>query len=189
VLEGTSADPFRVHCRTVVNAAGLRAPELARAFEGVPRESVPPSFFAKGHYFSFKGKSPFSRLIYPVPEPGGLGVHVTLDRGGRAKFGPDVEWVEGVDYGFDASRRLKFVAAIRRYCPSLTEQDLEPGYTGIRPKIVGATGPAADFVIQGPEAHGVRGLVNLYGIESPGLTASLAIAEHVRALLGGTPAT
>ncbi|MGN2391739.1 NAD(P)/FAD-dependent oxidoreductase [Pelomicrobium sp. G1] len=170
-------------CRAVVNCAGLTAPRVARSIEGMPLERVPRECYAKGHYFVLKGRSPFDRLIYPVPEPGGLGVHVTLDLGGQARFGPDVEWVDAIDYGFDASRARRFFEAIRRYYPALPEDALLPGYTGIRPKIAGPGEPAADFLIQGPETHGVPGLVHLFGIESPGLTASLAIAERVAAAI------
>lgn len=170
-------------CRAVVNCAGLTAPRVARSIEGMPLEHVPRERYAKGHYFVLKGRSPFGRLIYPVPEPGGLGVHVTLDLGGQARFGPDVEWVDAIDYGFDASRARRFYEAIRRYYPALPEDALLPGYTGIRPKIAGPGEPAADFLIQGPETHGVPGLVHLFGIESPGLTASLAIAERVAAAI------
>jgi L-2-hydroxyglutarate oxidase LhgO len=168
--------------RTVVNAGGLHAQDVAHSIEGVPPESIPETHYAKGHYFVLKGPSPFSHLVYPVASGGGLGVHVTLDMAGRARFGPDVSWVPGIDYSFDESRAEVFYAAIRRYWSGLRDGALEPGYTGIRPKIVGPGKPAADFVIQGPEAHGVPGLVNLYGIESPGLTASLALAEDVVAL-------
>ncbi|MFL5401144.1 MAG: FAD-dependent oxidoreductase, partial [Myxococcales bacterium] len=133
-------------------------------------------------YFVLKGRSPFSHLVYPVASGGGLGVHVTLDLAGRARFGPDVSWVPGIDYSFDESRAATFYAAIRRYWSGLQDGALEPGYTGIRPKIVGPGKPAADFVVQGSGQHGVRGLVNLYGIESPGLTAALALADDVVAL-------
>jgi L-2-hydroxyglutarate oxidase LhgO len=168
--------------RTVVNAAGLHAQDLARSIEGVPAGSIPETYYAKGHYFVLKGPSPFSHLVYPVAGGGGLGVHVTLDMAGRARFGPDVAWVPGIDYSFDESRAASFYPAIRRYWSGLRDGALEPGYTGIRPKIVGPGKPAADFLLQGPEAHGVPGLVNLYGIESPGLTASLALAEDVARL-------
>jgi L-2-hydroxyglutarate oxidase LhgO len=168
----------------VVNAAGCAAQRVASRIEGVLESSVPASHYAKGHYFTLRGASPFRHLVYPVPEPGGLGVHVTLDLAGTARFGPDVTWVDGVDYGFDEGRAIAFYAAIRRYFPGLADGALSPGYTGIRPKL-GPSGSAPhDFVIHGPAEHGVPGLVNLYGIESPGLTASLAIAERVQALLG-----
>jgi L-2-hydroxyglutarate oxidase LhgO len=129
------------------------------------------------------GRSPFHRLVYPTAEPGGLGVHVTLDLAGRVRFGPDVQWINGIDYTFDAARKEEFIAAIRRYYPALDAARVEEGYTGIRPKISGPAEPAADFMISGPADHGVPGLVNLFGIESPGLTASLAIAENVADLL------
>ncbi len=172
-------EPAQVHFRTVVNAAGPWAQTVARRLEGLPADSIPPQHFAKGHYFTLSGKSPFRRLVYPAPVPGGLGTHVTLDLSGRAKFGPDVAWVDGVDYAFDEGRAESFYASIRRYWPGLKDGQLEPGYTGIRPKLSSEGQPAADFVVQGPDVHGVPGLVNLYGIESPGLTAALALAGEV----------
>jgi L-2-hydroxyglutarate oxidase LhgO len=167
----------------VVNSAGLRAPSVARRFDGFPPELAPPEYYAKGNYYTLSMRSPFSRLVYPVPEPGGLGVHVTLDLGGRARFGPDVEWLDRIDYTVDPSRAERFYAAIRRYWPGLPDGALEPGYAGVRPKIAARDAPAADFVIQGPRAHGVPALVNLFGIESPGLTASLPLADAVLAEL------
>jgi L-2-hydroxyglutarate oxidase LhgO len=164
-------------CRTVVNAGGLQAQEVARSIAGVPDSSIPGQYFAKGHYFTLSGRSPFKRLVYPVPVPGGLGVHVTLDMAGQARFGPDVSWQSGIDYAFDEARAAQFYSAIRSYFPSLADGALVPGYTGIRPKLSPAGSPADDFVLQGPNEHGVPGLLNLYGIESPGLTASLALAE------------
>jgi L-2-hydroxyglutarate oxidase LhgO len=177
------SEPVRLSCGAVVNAAGLRAQDVARSISGVPRESVPPQYFAKGHYFVLRGASPFRRLVYPVPVPGGLGVHVTLDMGGQARFGPDVSWLDDVDYSFDVDREKAFYAAIRHYFPGLADDTLSPGYTGVRPKLSPAGAPAADFVVQGPAEHGVAGLVNLYGIESPGLTAALALAEMVLPML------
>ena len=176
-LELGGADPSLVRCHTLVNAAGLWAQNVARSLRGVPTSSIPPQYFAKGHYFTLSGRSPFSRLVYPVPEPGGLGVHVTLDLADQARFGPDVSWIDGVDYGFEDGREAQFCAAIRRYFPGLPDGALVPGHTGIRPKLAPAGAAAQDFVIQGPDAHGVPGLLNLYGIESPGLTAALAIGE------------
>jgi len=167
----------------VVNSAGLRAPGVARRIEGYAARLAPPELYAKGNYYALAGRAPFSRLVYPVPEPGGLGVHVTLDLGGRARFGPDVEWVEAIDYRVDPRRAERFYAAIRRYWPGLPEGALAPGYAGIRPKISAQGEPAADFLVQGPRAHGVAGLVHLFGIESPGLTASLALADDVAAQL------
>lgn len=178
-LEVGGAEPMQLSARTVVNAAGLTAPSVARRIEGYPAEKSPPEFYAKGNYYSLTGRSPFSRLVYPVPEPGGLGVHVTIDLGGQARFGPDVEWIDRIDYDVDPRRAEKFYAAIRRYWPQLPDGALAPGYAGIRPKISGPKDPAPDFVIQGPQDHGVPGLINLFGIESPGLTASLALAEEV----------
>jgi L-2-hydroxyglutarate oxidase LhgO len=166
----------------VVNSAGLHAPELARSIQGFPPERVPKGYLAKGNYFALAGRSPFEHLIYPIPQPGGLGIHLTLDLAGRARFGPDVQWVESHDYQVDPRRGAEFYAAIRRYWPGLADGALEPAYAGIRPKIAGPGEPAADFRIDGPEVHSAR-IVNLFGIESPGFTASLAIGEHVAALV------
>ncbi len=171
---------FSVSCATLVNAAGLGAAALAARMQGFPAERVPAVTFAKGHYFSMSGKVPFGRLVYPVAGGGGLGIHVTLDMAGGARFGPDVVWLDGPDYAFDDDRLAPFVEAIRRYYPTVEEDRLTPGYTGIRPKLSGPGEPAADFLIQGVGEHGVPGLVNLFGIESPGLTACLSIAGFVR---------
>jgi L-2-hydroxyglutarate oxidase LhgO len=173
------AEPTTIRCRLLVNAAGLFAPALARAIDGIPGTSIPPAYFCRGVYFTLSGKTPFRHLIYPVPVPGGLGVHITLDLAGQARFGPDVEWINGVDYAVDPRRGDAFYAAVRRYWPGLRDGALMPGYAGIRPKISGPDEPAADFVVQGPAEHGIPGLVNLYGIESPGLTASLPLADAV----------
>ena len=143
---------------------------------------IPCAYLAKGNYFSCNARAPFSRLIYPVPEPGGLGVHLTLDMAGQARFGPDVEWVESIDYAVDPARAERFYPAIRRYWPTLPDGALMPSYSGMRPKIVPPAVATQDFLIQGPSDHGVAGLINLFGIESPGLTSSLAIADHVGAL-------
>jgi L-2-hydroxyglutarate oxidase LhgO len=179
VLEVGGAAPMTLQCRLLVNAAGLAAPAVARAIAGLPPERVPTAYYAKGNYFSCSARVPFSRLIYPVPEPGGLGVHLTIDLGGQAKFGPDVEWVDTIDYTVDPARAERFYPAIRRYWPGLPDDALAPSYAGIRPKIVPPAVARQDFVIQGPRDHGVAGLVNLFGIESPGLTSSLAIADEV----------
>lgn len=168
----------------LVNAAGLDAQDVARSLEGLDVATIPPRFLAKGHYFTLQGRSPFRHLVYPVAGTGGLGIHVTLDLAGGARFGPDVEWVPSIDYAVDANRRDAFAGAIRCYYPDLDATRLQPGYAGIRPKLAGPGEPPADFCIQGPEGHGVAGLVNLYGIESPGLTAALAIADEVAARLG-----
>jgi L-2-hydroxyglutarate oxidase LhgO len=167
----------------LVNAAGLGAQALAAVTEGLDPAYVPPLHLARGVYFTHAGRLPFSRLIYPVPEPGGLGTHLTLDMAGQARFGPDVEWIDAIDYTVDPGRRDKFAAAARRIWPALDPDRLQPGYAGIRPKLSGPGEPAADFMICGPETHGCPGLVNLFGIESPGLTASMAIAELVTQLL------
>ncbi|MCD2511840.1 NAD(P)/FAD-dependent oxidoreductase [Comamonas endophytica] len=180
-----TADGMELLARTVVNSAGLQAPDLARSFEGLPPAAVPVAHYAKGSYFTLAGRSPFSRLIYPVPEAAGLGVHLTLDMGGQAKFGPDVEWVGSPDdLVVDPRRGDVFYAAVRAYWPALPDGALAPGYAGIRPKINAPDAPAADFVLQGPREHGVPGLVNLFGIESPGLTSCLALAEEVTQMVG-----
>lgn len=177
VLDVGGAEPMRLHARLVVNAAGLGAIPLARAIAGLDPAQVPPAHYAKGNYYALTGRAPFSRLIYPVPVPGGLGVHLTLDLGGQARFGPDVEWVAAPDYDVDPRRADGFYAAVRRYWPDLADGALAPGYAGVRPKISGKGEPARDFTIQASP-----GLINLFGIESPGLTASLALADHVAAL-------
>ena len=178
-------DAMSLTCDVLINASGLHAPSLARRLEGVPSNSIPPEYLCKGSYFTLQGRAPFSRLIYPVPQHAGLGVHLTLDLGGQAKFGPDTEWIDQENYDIDPRRGDGFYAAVRSYWPDLKDGALLPGYTGIRPKISGPSEPAADFMISGPEAHGVAGLVNLFGIESPGLTSSLAIAEETLSRLVG----
>lgn len=186
-IELIMSDGLRLRTSGVVNAAGLQAVSLAGRCAGLDARHVPTAFYAKGSYFTLSGKAPFSRLIYPVPEPGGLGVHLTLDLGGQAKFGPDVQWVDSPDdLQVDPARGERFYAEVRRYWPGLPKAALQPGYAGIRPKISGPQAAAADFVIQGPATHGVPGLVNLFGIESPGLTAALSIGEHVVKLLDAT---
>jgi L-2-hydroxyglutarate oxidase LhgO len=183
VLVIDNQEQTRLRCRVMVNSAGLFAQALAHKLSGLDLATIPPSYYAKGNYFTLAGHSPFTRLIYPAPEAAGLGTHLTLDLAGQAKFGPDVEWIETIDYEVDPRRGDKFYAAVRTYWPGLPDGALHPGYAGIRPKIQGPSDPAMDFMIQGPEGHGVPGLVNLYGIESPGLTASLAIADAVLARL------
>lgn len=183
-IEVGGAEPMRLTTRTLINAAGLGANRLAAAIAGIDPASVPPLGLARGNYFALSGvASPFRRLVYPIPEPGGLGIHATLDLGGQVRFGPDVEWVDHVDYTVDPRRAERFYAAIRSYWPGLPDGALVPAYAGIRPKLSGPADPAADFVVHGPETCGVDGLWNLYGIESPGLTSSLAIADHVRDLV------
>jgi L-2-hydroxyglutarate oxidase LhgO len=184
LLQVGGADPMELLAGCVVNAAGLHAHSIARALDGFPAARLPPQGYAKGNYYALAGRSPFSRLVYPVPEAAGLGVHLTLDMAGQARFGPDVEWVQTIDYRVDPARADGFYAAIRRYWPDLPDGALSPGYAGIRPKLHGPEGGNADFLIQGPSVHGVAVLVNLFGIESPGLTASLAIADEVLAHLG-----
>ena len=172
-------EPMVLSAALVVNAAGLHAPGLARRIAGMPSQLVPQAYYAKGNYFALAGRSPFSRLIYPVPVPGGLGVHLTIDLAGAARFGPDVEWIDGIDYDVDPRRADSFYAAVRRYWPGLRDGTLLPAYSGIRPKIVPPGAPAQDFTVLGPETHGIAGLLHLLGIESPGLTAAMALAKHV----------
>jgi L-2-hydroxyglutarate oxidase LhgO len=174
---------LRIGVREVVNAAGLGAQSVAARIEGLPAETIPPLYLAKGSYFTLAQRAPFSHLIYPLPNEAGLGVHLTLDLGGQARFGPDVEWTSNIDYRVDPERRVAFEGQVRRYWPALPAGSLLPGYAGIRPKLVTAGEPTADFRIDGADRHGLGGYVGLYGIESPGLTASLAIAERVRAEL------
>ncbi|MES1991382.1 MAG: NAD(P)/FAD-dependent oxidoreductase [Pseudomonadota bacterium] len=179
---------MKLKCRRLINSAGLSAPAVARTIDGLAAIHIPRASFAKGNYFSLSGRAPFSRLIYPVPEAAGLGVHLTLDMGGQARFGPDVEWItpasaDEIDYRVDPSRADIFYKSIRRYWPALKDRALTPAYAGVRPKIHGPHELAADFIISGPDAHGLCGLVNLFGIESPGLTSSLAIADTVADML------
>jgi L-2-hydroxyglutarate oxidase LhgO len=178
-LDVGGADPTRIQARTVVNSAGLHAPQVASRIDGFPPDCVPPSYLCKGNYYSLAGRTPFSRLVYPVPEAAGLGVHATLDLAGQVRFGPDVEWVDRIDYSVDPRRADAFYAAIRAYWPGLRDGALAPGYSGIRPKIQAPGEPARDFMIAGPRDHGVARLVHLFGIESPGLTAALAIGDWV----------
>ena len=177
-------EPMTLRCRLVINSAGLYAPDVAAKIASMPSDKIPTAYYAKGNYFTLTGRSPFTRLIYPVPVPGGLGVHITVDLGGQAKFGPDVQWIDSIDYSVDPHRSDKFYDAVRKYWPGLEDGALQPGYAGIRPKIVPPGAAAQDFTITGPADHGVPGLIHLFGIESPGLTASLSLAEHVRALAG-----
>jgi len=183
-LEAGGEAPMTLACDLLVNAAGLAAPAVARSIEGMPIEMIPVPYLAKGNYFSCSVRAPFSRLIYPVPESGGLGVHLTLDMAGQARFGPDVEWVDAIDYAVDPARAERFYPAIRKYWPTLPDGALMPSYSGIRPKIVPPAVARQDFLMQGPQDHGVAGLINLFGIESPGLTSSLAIADHVADMAG-----
>jgi L-2-hydroxyglutarate oxidase LhgO len=171
-------------CGALINAGGLFAAEVALRISGLAADHVPALRYAKGHYFALSGRAPFSRLIYPLPDAHGLGIHVTLDLAGQVRFGPDVCWIDALDYSFDAERQHAFAACIRSYYPTLDARRLVPGYTGVRPKLSAAAGAAQDFVVQGPEQHGVAGLMNLYGIESPGLTACFALADHVCTRLG-----
>jgi L-2-hydroxyglutarate oxidase LhgO len=181
-------DGTEIETPILVNSASLHACALARRFEGLDPSTIPHEHFAKGNYYTLAGKAPFTRLIYPAPADAWLGVHLTLDLGGQAKFGPDLEWLDvrdpdAIDYAVDPKRADGFYAEVRRYWPALPDGALQPSYSGVRPKIYGPGESAPDFRIDGPQVHGVRGLVNLFGIESPGLTSALAIGEHVAALL------
>ena len=190
LLEVGGAEPMALAAKRVVNSAGLFAQKVAASIDGIPAASIPAGRYAKGNYYSLTGAAPFSRLIYPIPEEGGLGVHLTIDLGHQARFGPDVEWIDTIDYTVDPARAAKFYDAIRTYWPALPDGALQPGYAGIRPKLAGGGSHhgghgGGDFVIQDAHEHGVSALVNLYGIESPGLTASLAIADDVIERLNG----
>jgi L-2-hydroxyglutarate oxidase LhgO len=183
-----SAPPVRLAARWLINCAGLNAPALARAMDGFPARHVPVPHLAKGNYFALAGRAPFTRLVYPMPEPGGLGVHLTLDLAGQARFGPDVQWLPDdapLDYAVDPARCAHFYGEIRRYWPALADHALQPAYSGIRPKLSAQGEPAADFRIDGPAHHGVAGVVQLFGIESPGLTAALSIGAQVAGLVAG----
>ncbi|MGH6881495.1 NAD(P)/FAD-dependent oxidoreductase [Hypericibacter sp.] len=175
--------PMELRCRRLINAAGLGAQPLAHGLRGLDPKAVPPLHYSKGNYFSLTGKTPFTHLVYPAPDDTWLGVHLTLDLGGRARFGPDIEWLDRLDYSVDPARADSFYKAVRRYWPGLPDGALQPAYCGIRPKLTPAGVTALDWMIQGPAAHGIPGLVNLFGIESPGLTSSLAIANEVVGLL------
>ena len=180
-INGESAPTVRAG--TVVNCAGLHADRVALRIQDFPAQFVPKVSFAKGSYFALSGASPFSRLVYPVPPPGGhLGIHMTIDLSGAARFGPDSEWVQSFDYAVDPHRAGLFAQAIRQYWPGLDEARLYPAYAGIRPKVARPGEPARDFCISGPKQHGVAGVVNLFGMESPGLTASLAIADYIEGI-------
>lgn len=182
VVEEASGNTYRVIAKDIVSACGLQGDRWLKKSPCFPQDKIAPIYFAKGNYFSLQSACPFSHLIYPVPEPGGLGVHLTLDMSGTARFGPDVEWVDKIDYGVSVDRKVGFVQEIKKYWPGLKEDDLIPDYSGIRPKLTGPGG-VADFCVQGEAEHGVKGFVNLTGIESPGLTASLALSREVLALL------
>jgi len=178
-LEVDGESRLRLQARTVVNCAGLEAQAVSSRLRGVAAEAIPPRFLAKGHYFAMTGRPPFRHLVYPVANSAGLGTHVTLDLMGKARFGPDVQWLDEVDYSFDESRKPQFLEAIRLYYPEMDENRLQPAYTGIRPKLSSAGQAAADFCIRGPQVHSQQPYIALYGIESPGLTASMAIAALV----------
>jgi L-2-hydroxyglutarate oxidase LhgO len=184
LLEVGGEEPMQLEAGIVINSAGLHAAKVAATLAGLAARHVPALHYARGNYYALAGGAPFAHLVYPLPEPGGLGVHLTLDLGGQARFGPDVEWVDAIDYTVDPRRADAFYAEVRRYWPALPDGALQPAYSGIRPKLTGPDEPAADFLVQAEAMHGVPGLINLFGIESPGLTASLALAEHVCAELG-----
>ena len=171
--------PISITAQCMINCAGLYGSSVANNIDGLDAKYIPKTRYARGVYFTYQAKHPFQHLIYPMPEPGGLGIHLTLDLAGKARFGPDVEWIKQLEYTVDAHRGDRFFKSISDYWPNVKREALMPGYAGIRPKIVGPNDPPGDFMIQGPRVHGVNGLVNLFGMESPGLTASLAIAEHV----------
>lgn len=179
------AEPVQISANTVINCAGMSAMTVAAAIEGLPVDTIPKLEMAKGSYFSYQAQVPFDRLIYPLPAPGGLGIHLTLDIAGQARFGPDVEWVNGENYEVNESRRAAFEAAVASYWPAIDGSKLLPAYAGIRAKVRPEGKPYHDFVFSGPSDHGVEGLINLYGIESPGLTSCLAVADHVAAMIYG----
>jgi len=185
ITTGEETASFEVFARHLINSAGLSTQRLAATIEGLSSDHIPPLHLAKGSYFALSGASPFSRLVYPLPQRGGLGIHATLDLAGRTRFGPDVEWVETEDYSVAESRREAFCRAVRDYWPDIAAEKLTPGYAGIRPKLGGSGVSFSDFMIQTADDHGVPGLINLFGIESPGLTASLAIGGHIAALIRG----
>lgn len=178
------SEPFEIGARHLINATGLYAPDVAHKIEGLDPDTLPKAYYCKGSYFSLMGGQPFQRLIYPVPNTASLGVHVTVDLAGQMRFGPDQEWVDSIDYEVDPARAEAFYASVRRFWPALADGALVPGYAGIRPKIQAPHEPVTDFRIDGPAEHGIDGLVNMFGMESPGLTASLAIADHVASKLG-----
>lgn len=187
-IELSFADGTGVKAKAVVNAAGIGAQSLAEKINGFNPIHIPAQYLAKGNYFTVSGPSPFERLVYPVPVAGGLGAHFTRNMAGESLFGPDVEWIgrchyDRIDYNVDAARADKFYGYVEKYWPGIRDRELRPAYAGVRPKLVAAGMPDGDFIIQGPSAHGVSGLVNLYGIESPGLTSSLSIAEEVKNML------
>ncbi len=186
-VEDTSGTVTALRARIVINSGGLHAQGTARAIDGVPDATIPPLYYARGCYFTIAERSPFSHLIYPVPEEGGLGVHVTLDLARQCRFGPDVEWIDTLDYTVDPARAERFYPVVRSYWPDLRDGSLEPGYAGIRPKVAGPGEPAGDFVVAGPDRHGIAGLVNLFGIESPGLTSALSLADEVCEAVGIAP--
>ena len=181
-LQVISGDETWLLARHVINSAGLYASQVARSIPDIPEKAIPKTCYVKGQYFSYLGKSPFSHLIYPLPDEHGLGIHATIDQAGQLRFGPDTQACESVDYRFDEGRKGEFVKAIRRWFPDLDENQLQSGFVGVRPKLAGPGEDFTDFMISGPDEHGISGLVNLFGIESPGLTACLSLADKISAL-------
>jgi len=182
-IRQTDGGETSIFARNIVNAGGLYAWQIAGSFHGYSKQYMPNQYYARGCYFAMTGRAPFTRLVYPIPESGGLGIHLTLDLQGKAKFGPDVEWIDEIDYTINPTRAKEFYSAIRTYYPDLKDGSLIPDYAGIRPKNAGPNEPAADFLIQTHQSHVILGLIHLFGIESPGLTASLAIGEYVAEIL------
>jgi L-2-hydroxyglutarate oxidase LhgO len=183
LLDVGGTQPTQIACNTVVNAAGHGAPGVSRSIRGIPAQTIPPNYYAIGHYYTLSGRTPFNHLVSITPRNEWFGIYATIDIGGRCKFGPDFDWIDTLDYRFNENREAQFYEVIRRYYPGLKDGALQPGYTGIRPRITGKGEAAVDFLIQSSRDHGIVGMVNLYGIESPGLTSSLAIGAYVRSLL------
>ncbi len=179
----SQGENIEIHCQYLINSAGLHSTKVAENISGLDAKYIPQMHWCRGHYFTYQGKSPFKQLIYPVPSDNGLGIHASLDIGGQLKFGPDTQYIDELEYAVPESLKAKFVAAVQQYFPELDEDKLQPGYSGIRPKLQGPEDGFKDFVIQGENEHGLAGLVNLFGIDSPGLTSSLAIAKYVAQLL------
>ena len=183
VTLNSQGEMMKINCNYLINSGGLHSTNLAGNIRGLAKTHIPKLNYCRGHYFSYQGKSPFSQLIYPVPEAHGLGIHASLDMGGQLKFGPDTQYIDTIDYKVSAKLKKKFVEAIQRYYPTIDAERLQPAYSGIRPKLEGPNDGFKDFIIQGADEHNIAGLVNLFGIDSPGLTSSLAIAEYVTSTL------
>lgn len=179
----SQGEHIALSCALLINCAGLHAGKVAQAIEGMPRQHIPSIHYCRGHYFSYQGKSPFQQLIYPIPSANGLGIHASLNTAGQLKFGPDTQYISTLDYHVDPKLKAKFVSAIAKYFPEIDANKLQPDYAGIRPKLQAANEAFKDFDIQNQQQHGMPGLINLFGIDSPGLTSSLAIAEYVEHLI------